>query len=68
MHRFRIFIEHRNKIAEHNLHHDNGVESFEMGLNEYSDLTSEEFFDTMTGYIPDEWEKCFINENIVVTN
>lgn len=54
MQRFQIFVEHKYKIAEHNLHHDNGVESFRMGLNKYSDLTSEEFFDTMNGYIADE--------------
>lgn len=54
VHHFRIFIDNKYKIAEHNLHDNNGVASFKMSLNKYSDLSSDEFFETMNGYNSDE--------------
>lgn len=50
MHRFHIFVDHKRKIDEHNLHHENGIASFKMGLNKYSDLSYEEFIEMMNGY------------------
>ena len=49
----KIFLKNRNKIAEHNKLFNEGNVTFEMGLNEYSDLTSEEFAAIMNGHKPD---------------
>merc|ERR1711994_313959 len=37
-------------IHEHNLLRDEGVHSFSVGINEYSDLTHEEYRSTLLGY------------------
>lgn len=50
MRHFHIFVDHKNKITEHNLRHENGLASFRMGLNEYSDLSHEEFTARMNTY------------------
>ncbi|KAH8236959.1 hypothetical protein KR038_001109, partial [Drosophila bunnanda] len=47
--RYKIFNENRIKIAEHNRRFANGEVSYKMAINEYSDLTSQEFTDMMTG-------------------
>merc|ERR1719309_1388766 len=36
-------------IHEHNLQHDEGVHDFSVGINEYSDLTLEEYKATLLG-------------------
>ena len=38
-----VFEEHVAKMVEHNKKHDNGVVGHRRGLNQFSDLTSEEF-------------------------
>ncbi|KAH8240332.1 hypothetical protein KR032_010470 [Drosophila birchii] len=47
--RHKIFNENRIKIDEHNQRFANGEVSFKMAINEYSDMTSQEFSDMMTG-------------------
>ncbi|XP_055303331.1 procathepsin L-like [Sitodiplosis mosellana] len=49
IHHFRIFVEHKHQIDEHNLHYENGIAHFKMGLNKYSDLRPEDFIDMMNG-------------------
>lgn len=53
-HDFRMmtFLQNRNQIAEHNKLFNEGHVSFKMGLNEYSDMTSDEFSTIMNGYSP----------------
>lgn len=47
--RYKIFTENRINIDEHNRRFANGDVSFKMAINEYSDLTSKEFSEMMTG-------------------
>lgn len=47
-----IFLKNRNQIAEHNKLFNEGHFLFKMGLNEYSDMTSEEITVIMNGYRP----------------
>ncbi|KAH8304086.1 hypothetical protein KR059_000172 [Drosophila kikkawai] len=58
--RHKIFKENRIKIAEHNRRFANGEVSFKMAVNEYSDLTSQEFSDLMTGLNNSEFEEMRI--------
>ncbi|XP_055296473.1 procathepsin L-like [Sitodiplosis mosellana] len=53
-HQFRMttFLQNRNKIAEHNKLFNEGHVLFKMGLNEYSDMTTEEFAAIMNGHKP----------------
>lgn len=51
MHRFRIFVDHKYNIEEHNQQFDNGIVSFKMGLNKYSDVKHEDFVARMNGHI-----------------
>lgn len=44
-----IFLEHRDEIIKHNQLYDKGLVSFNMILNAYSDLTTNEFSDRMNG-------------------
>lgn len=41
--RKQIFLENKKMIEKHNEEYKDGKVSFEMGLNEYSDLSHEEF-------------------------
>ncbi|XP_074028344.1 cystein proteinase inhibitor protein salarin [Leptinotarsa decemlineata] len=41
--RFEIFKNNLNKIREHNERYDAGEESYFMGINQFADLTDEEF-------------------------
>lgn len=50
--RFKIFLENKHKIAQHNRRLSSGVSSFTMKLNKYSDMTHQEFVKTMNGYKP----------------
>lgn len=45
-----IFLKNKQKIDEHNEQHSKGLVSYEMGLNEYSDLSPEEFRKQMKGF------------------
>lgn len=47
-----IFLTNRNRIAEHNKLFNEGHVLFKMGLNEYSDMKSEELAAIMNGYRP----------------
>lgn len=45
-----IWLEHKHQIEEHNQQYENGIESFRMGFNEYSDVKHEDFVAQMNGY------------------
>merc|ERR1712165_162201 len=45
-----IWEKNLRAIHEHNLLRDEGVHSFSVGINEYSDLTHEEYRSTLLGY------------------
>ncbi|XP_055307808.1 cathepsin L-like, partial [Sitodiplosis mosellana] len=53
IHHFRIFVEHKHQIDEHNLHYENGIAHFKMGLNKYSDLSHEDILKMRHGYRSD---------------
>lgn len=44
-----IYLENRANVQRHNLLFDRGVVTFRMGMNEYSDLSHEEFQTQMYG-------------------
>lgn len=48
--RMKIFVDRLKEIAEHNELFKNGVVSYEKGLNEFSDMSHDEFSSTMNGY------------------
>jgi hypothetical protein len=41
--RAKIYLGNRNFIAEHNQRYALGLETFDMAVNEFADLTREEF-------------------------
>nr|XP_023020438.1 crustapain-like isoform X1 [Leptinotarsa decemlineata] len=41
--RFNIFLDNLRRIEEHNEKYRNGESSYQMGVNQFSDLTAEEF-------------------------
>jgi len=45
-----VWEQNLELIQEHNLLHDEGVHDFSIGINEYSDLTFEEYQSTLLGY------------------
>ncbi|KAJ6642017.1 Cathepsin L, partial [Pseudolycoriella hygida] len=45
------FMENKRLIAEHNEKFERGEVTYEMGLNEYSDMSAEEFNRVMNGFI-----------------
>lgn len=45
-----IWLEHKHKIEEHNQQHENGIMSFRMGFNNYSDVKHADFATMMNGY------------------
>ncbi|KAK6620832.1 hypothetical protein RUM43_011128 [Polyplax serrata] len=47
--RMRIFMNNLNTISEHNLKYQKGEVSFEVGINKFSDMLSEEVDDLYTG-------------------
>lgn len=47
--RMQIFLKNKRKVEEHNEKHSQGLVSFKMGVNKFSDLTSEEFNAQMKG-------------------
>lgn len=48
--RLSIFMENKAKIDRHNQEFEKGKVSYELALNEYADLTQEEFISKMTGF------------------
>lgn len=50
--RFKVFLENKMKVIKHNRRQANGLHSYTLGLNKYSDLTHEEFVKLMNGYKP----------------
>jgi len=48
--RKNIFLDNKKIIDEHNERYEAGEVSFEMGINQFSDLTLKEFSDTNNGY------------------
>jgi cathepsin L len=47
-----IWEKNLDYINQHNLEADRGVHTFWLGMNEYGDMTNEEFVRTMNGYRP----------------
>uniref|UniRef100_T1KIL8 Peptidase C1A papain C-terminal domain-containing protein n=1 Tax=Tetranychus urticae TaxID=32264 RepID=T1KIL8_TETUR len=48
--RFQVFSSNLKKITEHNKRHSNGLETYDMGVNAYTDLTFAEFSKAFLGY------------------
>ena len=44
-------------IAAHNAEAARGLHTFEIGLNEFADMTDKEFFSTMNGFVMSDGEK-----------
>ncbi|XP_031628991.1 cathepsin L1-like [Contarinia nasturtii] len=47
--RLQIFLENKLKIIKHNLRFEEGLTTYKMGLNKYSDLSHKEFVFQMNG-------------------
>ncbi|KAL3886605.1 hypothetical protein ACJMK2_026589 [Sinanodonta woodiana] len=45
-----IWEKNLNYVQQHNIEADRGAHSFWLGMNEYADMTSDEFVGTMNGY------------------
>lgn len=45
-----IFLEHKLSIEEHNQRFEDGLETFKMSYNEYTDMHDNEFRSMMHGY------------------
>lgn len=50
--RMNNFLENRFEMARHNALFEQGKVTYRMGLNEYSDLSHDEFVSTMNGLRP----------------
>jgi len=50
--RFAIFKANHNKISQHNAEYSQGKHTYTMAVNEFADMTFEEFHSKMTGFIP----------------
>lgn len=50
--RMGIFLKNKQRIDDHNERHSNGMASFKMGLNKFSDLSPDEFNARMKGFRP----------------
>lgn len=48
--RMKIFMENKNKIAQHNQAYAKGHVSYKLGLNKYADLLHHEFVQKMNGF------------------
>jgi cathepsin L len=48
--RFNIFIENHAQIQEHNKGFQAGLHTFELGMNQFGDMTNQEFRSFMNGY------------------
>lgn len=54
--RWAVFQENMQFISEHNIRYMEGTETYDVRMNEFSDLTNEEFVALMTGFVPPENE------------
>lgn len=50
--RMNTYFENRKRINEHNKLYDSGKVTYRMSLNEYSDLSHDEFISQMNGAKP----------------
>lgn len=48
--RMKIFMENAHKVAKHNKLYAQGLVSFKLGVNKYSDMLNHEFVHTLNGY------------------
>lgn len=48
--RYEIFKDNLAAIEEHNAKYENGEESYDMGINQFTDLTDEEFREKYLNY------------------
>lgn len=48
--RMKIFMENKNKIAQHNQLYEKGHVSYKLALNKYGDLLHHEFVSHMNGF------------------
>jgi len=48
--RMKVFIDNKNKIAQHNQRYHKGEVSYKLGLNKYADLFHHEFVSHMNGF------------------
>ncbi|KAJ8035983.1 Cathepsin L [Holothuria leucospilota] len=53
MFRRRIWEDNLQLVNKHNDEHSRGLHSYTLGMNEYADMTNEEFVAVMTGYTDD---------------
>ncbi|XP_013415047.1 cathepsin L1 [Lingula anatina] len=51
LYRRRIWESHLDIIAKHNREYDMGIHTFTLGVNEFADMTNEEFVQAMNGYV-----------------
>ena len=51
--RYQLYLRNSHLIAKHNQKYAMKEVSYKMGINEFSDMTSEEFLETMTSNLPD---------------
>lgn len=50
--RKEIFVSNMEKIKQHNERFYQGLETFSMGVNQFTDMTSQEFKDTYLNFRP----------------
>ncbi|XP_052841035.1 cystein proteinase inhibitor protein salarin [Drosophila gunungcola] len=55
--RHRIFCDNWRKIQDHNLQYESGVESFKKSINQFSDLTFEEWKEKQRPIVASEFSK-----------
>jgi len=48
--RFNIFVENQRVVDDHNKEYQAGRETFELGMNQFGDMTNQEFRAYMNGY------------------
>lgn len=48
--RKKIFMENKNKVAEHNQKYERGEVPFKLNLNKYSDMPADELRRVMNGF------------------
>ncbi|XP_013415102.1 cathepsin L1 [Lingula anatina] len=51
LHRRKIWEDHIELIAKHNREYDMGLHTYTLGINEYADMSNEEFVQTMNRYV-----------------
>lgn len=46
----KIFMENRHKIAKHNQRYEQGLVSYQLGMNKYADMLHHEFTAVLNGF------------------